>query len=126
MDAGALEKLTECPLCLETFREPRTLPCQHSFCEHCLEQHVRVNMLPGGFILCPNCRRKLRVPEKGVAGFPHNFLITNLLDALDQHDDRSEDDKPLKGSAPPEEEATQQEEAPPGGMDWDYRFGFCN
>lgn len=26
------------PICLEIFREPLQLPCQHTFCKSCLEQ----------------------------------------------------------------------------------------
>lgn len=27
-----------CPICIETFTEPRTLTCQHTFCTACLQQ----------------------------------------------------------------------------------------
>ena len=36
----ALKKLEEqltCPICLEQFTNPKSFPCFHSFCLHCLE-----------------------------------------------------------------------------------------
>ena len=33
-----LQKEAECPLCLETVNNPKTLPCLHSFCLECLRQ----------------------------------------------------------------------------------------
>lgn len=33
-------RLTECPICLEQLRHPKSLPCIHIFCEEC-HQAVR-------------------------------------------------------------------------------------
>ena len=49
-----LKRLMECSICLEIFDDPRTLPCQHSFCKKCLENFVdgkREDELN-----CPVCR----------------------------------------------------------------------
>ena len=35
-----LQKEAECPLCLETVNNPKTLPCLHSFCLECLDKHA--------------------------------------------------------------------------------------
>ena len=50
-----------CSICLETFKDPKTLPCLHNFCQHCLQEHIsRVNV-SGAVKLncfeCPLCRR---------------------------------------------------------------------
>ena len=34
----SLKKEAECPLCLETVTNPKTLPCLHSFCLECLDK----------------------------------------------------------------------------------------
>ena len=35
--AENLEKELECTVCLEQFKDPKVLPCLHSFCKICLE-----------------------------------------------------------------------------------------
>ena len=35
--AENLEKELECAVCLEQFKDPKVLPCLHSFCKICLE-----------------------------------------------------------------------------------------
>ncbi|XP_030628242.1 zinc-binding protein A33 [Chanos chanos] len=50
---GLEEQLT-CPICLDFFQNPVSLPCQHSFCCKCLEAawaHKEVRE-------CPNCKRR--------------------------------------------------------------------
>ena len=39
--AEGIEKILECPICLEQIKNPKMLPCQHSFClKNCLENLV--------------------------------------------------------------------------------------
>ena len=51
--------LTSCPICFETFKSPKYLPCLHSFCAGCLQTYItsafRVNSVCKG-IDCPVCR----------------------------------------------------------------------
>jgi hypothetical protein len=56
-----LKSLLECSICLETFEDPRTLPCLHSFCKKCLE-----NFVDGKHedeLNCPVCRGKFTLNE---------------------------------------------------------------
>ena len=74
-----LEQQLTCPVCLDIYTNPKSLPCLHSFCQHCLEG-LPVN--PQGnkyFIKCPTCRTSTELPEPtGPAAFPVAFHINNL------------------------------------------------
>ncbi|CAH1240995.1 TRIM3 [Branchiostoma lanceolatum] len=67
-----------CSICLELFTRPKVLPCQHTFCQDCLQDHAS-RRVP---LQCPNCRQQVRLPPQGVAGFPDNHLVTNLCERL--------------------------------------------
>ena len=78
-----LADLLECPLCLDKYQRPRILPCQHTFCEECLQQHINSHSKPGAVFDCPYCREETKIPGvKGVAGFPLNFTLNKLQDVL--------------------------------------------
>ncbi|KAJ7995226.1 hypothetical protein DPEC_G00242340 [Dallia pectoralis] len=53
-DEGLSRAECLCPVCLEIFMEPVTLPCHHSFCKPCfLETVDKANMC------CPLCRKRV-------------------------------------------------------------------
>ncbi|XP_066270094.1 tripartite motif-containing protein 2-like [Branchiostoma lanceolatum] len=83
------EKKLSCSICLELFTRPKVLPCQHTFCQDCLQDHA------GGKarFLCPNCRRRVRMPRQGVAGFPDSLLVRNLCERLQDQATLSEETK---------------------------------
>ena len=74
-----LEQQLTCPVCLDIYTNPKSLPCLHSFCQHCLEG-LPVN--PQGnkyYIKCPTCRTSTELPEPtGPAAFPVAFHINSL------------------------------------------------
>ncbi|KAK7903916.1 hypothetical protein WMY93_016523 [Mugilogobius chulae] len=51
---SAVEDFLTCPVCLETFKEPVSLGCNHSFCSSCLQHFWDKNNTR----TCPVCRRK--------------------------------------------------------------------
>ena len=78
-----LADLLECPLCLDKYQRPRILPCQHTFCEECLQLHINSHSKPGAVFDCPYCREETKIPcAKGVAGFPLNLTLNKLQDVL--------------------------------------------
>ncbi|KAK7483386.1 hypothetical protein BaRGS_00025326 [Batillaria attramentaria] len=72
-EKSTVEEYLTCPLCLDTFRSPKLLPCSHTFCEACLKDLVSNH--PSGKFPCPSCREEIQVPQDGVSAFKNNFYI---------------------------------------------------
>ncbi|XP_062423550.1 tripartite motif-containing protein 3 isoform X1 [Rhea pennata] len=68
-----------CSICLDRYRNPKVLPCLHTFCERCLQNYIPPQSLT---LSCPVCRQTSILPEKGVAALQNNFFITNLMEVL--------------------------------------------
>lgn len=72
------EQLLTCCVCLDRYRIPKLLPCQHSFCmEPCMEglvDYVRRQ------VKCPECRAEHRIPYNGVQAFPTNVTLQRFLE----------------------------------------------
>ena len=84
-----LEKNLQCTVCLKALKDPRTLPCCHSFCKVCLEGVVKTcrdkaaRYRPIREIPCPNCRTTFVLePDKQVADMPRNHFIYNMVQAM--------------------------------------------
>ena len=72
--AEGMEKILECPICLEQIKNPKMLPCQHSFClKNCLENLMDDSTKDQ--LTCPMCRVVYDVPINGVTGFPNNYIL---------------------------------------------------
>ena len=69
-----LKTLLECSICLETFDDPRTLPCLHSFCKQCLENFVDGKHEDD--LNCPVCRYKFTLPKAGKTQFTGLDIIS--------------------------------------------------
>ena len=71
-----------CPVCTNTFTNPKLLPCLHTFCLHCL-QRIQATSGVRDTILCPECRGNFTIPGNGdLNTLPTNFRLNSLLDAL--------------------------------------------
>ena len=56
-----LEEQFECPVCMDTFDDPRVLSCLHTFCKRCIER-IELKRRGDNFtIQCPNCRKETEV-----------------------------------------------------------------
>jgi hypothetical protein len=62
-----------CELCLDIYKDPKLLPCHHSFCKECLEELLAKS--PGRQFPCPFCKKQTNKPEGGASGFPNNIHI---------------------------------------------------
>ena len=77
-----LREEASCPVCQEILRDPRYLPCLHSFCLNCLINWHRAS---GGQVdlRCPKCQVRCRVPASGdLKDLPISFFLSGFIDAL--------------------------------------------
>ncbi|XP_076362032.1 uncharacterized protein LOC143252964 [Tachypleus tridentatus] len=73
-----LEQLLTCAICLDRYRNPKLLPCQHTFCmDPCLEGLIDYARRQ---IKCPECRAEHRIPYQGVQTFPTNVTLMRFLE----------------------------------------------
>jgi len=77
--ASVATALTNCPICLELFDNPKSLPCLHAFCLKCLQEHFRDNN-PLDEVPCPMCRKEFRIPVGGIDSLQHHFIVQQLVD----------------------------------------------
>ncbi|VIO92609.1 Hypothetical RING finger protein F54G8.4 in chromosome III, putative [Brugia malayi] len=72
-----IEQLLTCPICLDRYKQPKLLPCHHTFCLPCLDNCVD---LVHRVLKCPECRAEHPVPYEGVKNFQSNYTLTGFLD----------------------------------------------
>ena len=85
-----LKEHVTCSICLDTFTEPKTIACLHTFCCECLKKHASTTQRQGQF-RCPECQAQVGVPES-FDRLPIGFLQNSLLGllAVQQSGDGSE------------------------------------
>ena len=77
--ASVTVDLTTCPICLEMFDNPKSMPCLHTFCLKCLQGYFKDKCL-GDKVLCPVCRKEFEIPSNGLEGLQHHFFVQRLVD----------------------------------------------
>ena len=87
-----LEKEVTCPLCLDLFKDPKKLPCDHVYCKECLRGLALRSL--NATISCPECRTLTQVPGNDVNNFPTAFHFNRLIEAFQQVQVRVETDSP--------------------------------
>ena len=75
-----LEKEVTCPLCLDLFKEPKKLPCDHVYCKDCLKGLALCSLDKS--ISCPECRNVADIPNNDVTDFPTAFRVNRLVEAF--------------------------------------------
>ena len=75
-----LKEHVTCSICLDTFTEPKTIACLHTFCCECLKRHALTTQREGKF-RCPECQAQVGVPER-FDQLPTGFLQNSLLGLL--------------------------------------------
>jgi len=77
-----LNDITECGICTETLRDPRLLPCVHTFCFDCLRRLLGAVENTEKKLVCPLCRSEFRVPTGGLDALQRNFFMKQLIEAM--------------------------------------------
>lgn len=73
-----LEQMLTCAICLDKFKNPRLLPCQHTFCgDTCMDGLIDYARRQ---IKCPECRAEHRIPYQGVQSLPVNVTLIRFLE----------------------------------------------
>lgn len=95
IDMAASEKeggVLDCPICLEKLRNPKYLPCLHTFCELCLQSFIDssitdcVQKKKTISFDCPVCRLVIPLPAKNIAKewtvlLPINHQLLAILES---------------------------------------------
>ena len=87
-----LEKEVTCALCLDLFKDPKKLPCDHVYCKECLRGLALRSL--NATISCPECRTLTQVPGNDVNNFPTAFRVNRLIEAFQQVQVQAETDSP--------------------------------
>eukprot|EP00057_Strongylocentrotus_purpuratus_P011532 XP_011666006.1 PREDICTED: transcription intermediary factor 1-beta-like [Strongylocentrotus purpuratus] len=71
----------ECPVCMDTFTDPKILSCSHTYCKACLDNllecHGNDQMLR-----CPVCRAETQVPNQEVSKLPASLALKSLIEEM--------------------------------------------
>lgn len=69
-------------MCNNALTNPKTLPCLHTFCLHCLTKDILQTNGDHDLIACRKCRIVSRIVRGGLHELPTNFRISSFLDVL--------------------------------------------
>ena len=73
-----LENLIKCAICLKDFKDPRILPCSHTFCLECIQQTAASN---GGRFECP-LRDEAKIEQDHINSLPINRVLPGIVDFI--------------------------------------------
>ena len=62
-----------CEKCDEYYKDPRMLPCLHTYCLCCLEKEMESQTV----LHCPNCKEEVTLSKNGVSDLPQDLHMAN-------------------------------------------------
>ncbi|XP_041372558.1 E3 ubiquitin-protein ligase Midline-1-like [Gigantopelta aegis] len=87
--ASTTDDQISCSFCLEIFTDPRVLPCGHTFCLTCLQNHIDANNTDDAF-MCPNCRDVVGISDNKqptsswASQFKRNLALVDAIGLIKQ------------------------------------------
>ena len=75
-----LEEQLTCPVCLDLYTNPKTLPCLHSFCKACIERFPQDKEGETYYLSCPTCRHCTELPGGEAGAFPAAFTLNSFIE----------------------------------------------
>ena len=93
-----------CVICRELFKDPKSMPCLHTYCKKCLMEAVAKRPhdpdLPRDrpAINCPLCRAEVSLSDKGIEALPTNFSAARIVETVQLQDKLEKNRKPLCNS----------------------------
>lgn len=75
-----LKQEVTCSICLEVYKQPKSLTCQHAFCIKCING-LPVELAMGRPIIkCPTCRKPTLFPKNGrTSDIPPAFHVNSMI-----------------------------------------------
>ncbi|XP_056019378.1 E3 ubiquitin-protein ligase TRIM56-like [Ostrea edulis] len=75
------DEFLTCSICLEIYKDPKILPCLHSFCKTCIENFIRKEDQNTKHS-CPLCRENFKIPNDSTDALKTNFCLKNLIELV--------------------------------------------
>ena len=83
------EDAISCSLCMDIFNDPRNLPCGHTFCLQCLQDHINAHLdVNNKTFMCPHCRHVVNIPDHNQPAatyanqFPCAVALVSAIEAV--------------------------------------------
>ena len=81
-----------CSICLEQYKDPKLLPCGHTFCLLCLEKIIKqsrdspqLRLSLNRLVRCPDCRSEHCLPTNGASGFVTDYTVVQDIETHAWH-----------------------------------------
>lgn len=71
-----------CPICKSILKQPKILPCKHSFCKECLRLYIDNKLLKGVNLKCPLCRKIFQDHEVSTDNEINTYIKYNLMHSM--------------------------------------------
>ena len=96
ISVAQFQRQIECAVCLEVYKQPKSLPCGHVFCRECIDrlapmeeelsleqsQDPSLNSDSHRNVHCPQCRKSTTLAENGATDLPTAFIIQEMIDLV--------------------------------------------